>query len=96
MRRSIKRKYENIMMEGIEDRQIVKCLMELIEQNCKGFAEEYTSESLDRLTDSDDVVHNADDEDNSGHSAEPNLECPAVSESEYEVLPEKRTKVFMS
>jgi hypothetical protein len=43
MRRSIKRKYENIMMEGIEDRQFVKFLMELIEQN---LGEEYTSETV--------------------------------------------------
>jgi hypothetical protein len=37
-------------------------------------------------------VCNADDEDDSGRSTEPSLECPVASGSEYEVLPEKKTK----
>jgi hypothetical protein len=57
--------------------------MELIEQNCKGFPEEYTSETVDRLSDSDGVMCNAGDEQNSRCSAEPSLECPAAIGSEY-------------
>jgi hypothetical protein len=66
------------------------------EQKCEGFAEEYTTETPDRLLDSDDAVCIADDEDSSECNAKPSPEHPAASGSDYKVSPEKKTKVIMS